>query len=59
MMKQILISILFLISVTNIQAQKVLDEVVAVVGNEVVLLSDVESQLTQYKDISSTIIANL
>jgi len=53
-MKRILISILFLISVTNMQAQKVLDEVVAVVGNEVVLLSDVESQLTQYKDISST-----
>jgi len=31
-------------------AQKVLDEVVAEVGNEIVLLSDVEAQLLQYKD---------
>ena len=54
MMKRILISLLFLIAVLHVTAQKVLDEVVAVVGNEVVLLSDVESQLTQYKDISST-----
>ncbi len=52
-MKRILISLLFLTAVISVNAQKVLDEVVAVVGNDVVLLSDVESQLTQYKDISS------
>jgi len=32
----------------------VLDEVAAVVGDDVILMSDVESQLVQYKDISST-----
>ncbi len=53
-MKQILLSLILIICISKVNAQKVLDEIVAVVGNDVVLLSDVESQLTQYKDIYST-----
>ena len=53
-MKQILLSLVLMLFIVNANAQKVLDEVVAVVGNDVVLLSDVESQLTQYKDIYSS-----
>jgi peptidyl-prolyl cis-trans isomerase SurA len=38
--------------VTQLSAQRIIDEVVAVVGNEVVLYSDVEAQLAQMKDLT-------
>jgi peptidyl-prolyl cis-trans isomerase SurA len=52
-MKKISIAIILcLCAFTQVHAQKIIDEIVAVVGNEVVLYSDVESQLSQMKDLT-------
>jgi peptidyl-prolyl cis-trans isomerase SurA len=53
----ILIALFILVWSSVANAQKVLDEVVAQVGNEMILLSDVESQLLQYKDLPAAKIA--
>jgi peptidyl-prolyl cis-trans isomerase SurA len=53
MIKKLFIIIFLIGSVTAARAQKVLDEVVAQVGNEMILLSDVEAQLLQYKDLGA------
>lgn len=42
---------IFMAGLTQLRAQKIIDEVVAVVGNEVVLYSDIEAQIAQMKDM--------
>ncbi len=52
-MKKILLPFISLLLISNIQAQKpVIDKVVAVVGNNAILLSDVENQYYQTPDKS-------
>lgn len=52
MKKLIVILIISICSVAQLKAQRIIDEVVAVVGNEVVLYSDVEAQLAQMKGLT-------
>ncbi|MDD3685957.1 MAG: SurA N-terminal domain-containing protein [Bacteroidales bacterium] len=46
-MKKLFISFLIIISALSSQAQEVIDQVVAVVGNEIILKSDIENQYYQ------------
>jgi peptidyl-prolyl cis-trans isomerase SurA len=52
MKKLIIFFGIFMAGIFSASAQKILDEVVAQVGNEMILLSDVEGQVLQYKDLT-------
>ncbi|PLX04822.1 MAG: peptidylprolyl isomerase [Marinilabiliales bacterium] len=48
-MRSILLTLLIFLQIFSVRSQEVVDEVVAVVGSHIVMLSDIENQYYQYK----------